>query len=106
MKKGWPQNLDNGVMNRPTKPDTGNRTSRSMDFKAIIGEGENTNGQTSITPAEVSRGGQTAGRGYDCWKWGGNTDSKRWNSNPMLNEGDGYSSMSMIPAIGVSKKKK
>ncbi len=98
------QYLDNGPLRRPTKPDTESRSSSDMDFKAIIARGENTNGQTSIAPAEVSRGGQTAGRGYSSWNWGGNTDGGRWNSNPMLNEGDGYESM--LCGISRTPKKK
>jgi len=102
-KHGWPQNLDNGVMRKPTKPDTESRSSHSMDFKSIIAKGENPNGQTSITPAEVSRGGQTSGRGYSSWKWGNSTDGDRWNNNPMLNKGDVYDNMVVTD---VPKKKK
>lgn len=85
-KSGYPQNLDNGVMRKPTSPFTGSRTSHSMDFESIIAKGENPNGQTTIALSEVSRGGQTAGRGYCSYRWGGDTDGGRWNSNPMLNK--------------------
>lgn len=103
MKKGYPQNLDNGVLSKPTSPFTGSRTSRDMDFEAIIKKGENTNGQTSITPAEVSRGGQTSGRGYSSYNWGNDTDSRRWNSNPMLNQGSEYGVS--VPVLNSKKKK-
>ena len=106
MKKGYPQNLDNGVMSKPTKPDTNNRTSRSMDFKSIIADGENPNGQTSISPAQVTRGGETAGRGYDCYRPSKPTDGERWGSNPNLNEGGELGGMNWIPGSFGSKKKK
>lgn len=74
--------LDNGVMRRPSKPDTGARSSRSMDFKSIIAKGENPNGQTTIAPTEVCRGGQSVG--YPSYKWNKGTDGDRWGSNPNL----------------------
>ncbi len=79
---GYRQNLDNGVMRKPTKPDTESRSSRDMDFKSIIAKGENPNGQTTIAPTEVCRGGQSVG--YPNYRPGKGTDGSRWNGNPNL----------------------
>lgn len=74
------QNLDNGVMRKPSSSFTGSRTSKSMDFEAVIAKGENPNGQTTIALTEVSRGGQPAG--YKNYRPGKGTEGDRWNSNP------------------------
>ena len=76
------QSLDNGPLRRPTQPDTGSRSSRDMDFKSIIAAGENPLGQTSISPAQVTRAGQPVGR--PDYRWNKGTDSSRWNSDPTL----------------------
>lgn len=81
---GYKQGLDNGVMDKPTTPITNSRSSKSMNFYNAIANGENSNGQTTIAPAEVVRDGQN--QGYEQWGCGGTTDGNRWNGNPVLNK--------------------
>ena len=56
-KKGWPQNLDNGVMKgRNSGPE--NKQGHSMNFYDAISNGENDRGQITIAPGQVVRGGE------------------------------------------------
>lgn len=80
-RKGYPQSLDNGVMNRPTSHDTKARSSRSLNFAETYGLGENPNGQTTLAPDQVVREGVCQ---YERqWHWGKGTDGERFNGNPM-----------------------
>jgi hypothetical protein len=80
-KKGWPQSLDNGVMNLPNVPEPGSRQStqarmgKNMDFYSMIAGGENEHGQTTISPAMVTRAGKTV---YDQEDYPNTQKGDRW----------------------------
>lgn len=92
------KSLDDGVMRKPTSAFTGSRTSKSLNFYDIIAKGDNPNGQTTISPAEVTRGGESIGYGQQRWRE--SADGNRWGNNPMLDAGSDYS----WPAIPKKKK--
>lgn len=63
-KKGWPQNLDNGPIGKPSIPGPQPRAGtqqgigKNMDFFSAIAKGENPNGQTTHAPGQVVCGGE------------------------------------------------
>lgn len=82
-KKGWPQGLDNGVMNKPDVPGPQSRQStqarigKNMDFYSAIASGENDKGQITVAPGQLVRGGEVIREqeGYSRSFHGGD----RWN---------------------------
>ena len=92
-KSGWPQFLDNGVMDKPESVGPSSRigeqqrVGKNLDFFGAIDKGSNPHGQTSIVPEGIVRGGSPVG--YRQYNWGGNIDGDRWNKNPMVNRNKG-----------------
>lgn len=72
---GYRQDLDNGVMNKPSYGGSGTRQSRGRDFSKAIAEGENEHGQTTIAPSAVIREGRCV---YDQENYPNNQQGNRW----------------------------